>query len=306
MSSIRELGQATSSIHHPQVVSSLLLPRQSIQSDSNNIALSPPEESLLKGDLQTKVDTTTQHPFLDPDQVEGHQETISKVRLEREQCLSRMKEEEQCLKALDEEIFCLEVILNDVEPPAHLNITNIFDDVHSLESVDEKGSGSPGGKTLVEGGPATPARAATSNSPTTPRRLLDLKYEKSDDIPMTDLILETNPQEKDLSSTAPQKRKRFSRPCGAKKARFNNFTYNDLSTNPDDLLVPSTQVQKAWSERVDHALNNPPHPDNDNAPSRTSRPISWPRNRLFRRSAGVSVKTLTEAFEKMGLRRDQH
>ncbi|KAI4255178.1 MAG: hypothetical protein L6R42_006863, partial [Xanthoria sp. 1 TBL-2021] len=40
-------------------------------------------------------------------------------------------------------------------------------------------------------------------------------------------------------------------------------------------------------------------------PSTTTRPTSWPRSRLFRRSAGLSVKKITEVFEKLRLQHDK-
>ncbi|KAI4201551.1 MAG: hypothetical protein LQ350_003166 [Teloschistes chrysophthalmus] len=266
----------------------------------------PAEELSPLENTKTFDDRLNQYPISDPAVVQEHYEAILDLR-------SRIKREEQNLHALQEELSIRKFIVGSAEPPAHMKIQNLFDDQSLSDPSVEHYPGSPGGKTLAESRLAMLPQAGTSHSSTAPTMFnvsqehLVPKNDKPDDVPTMDMMLETNPQQQHLSSPAMRKRKRCSRLSVTKKARTNgNSTTSDLPAESDNLLVPSIQVERVSNERVDHVPSNPPHLDDGDTPSRTSRPVSWPRNRLFRRSAGVSIMELTEIFKEMRVQHDKH
>ncbi|KAL9583591.1 MAG: hypothetical protein Q9212_002618 [Teloschistes hypoglaucus] len=266
----------------------------------------PAEESSSLENIKTYGDRVNQDPISDPVVVKENLEAILDVR-------SRIERKKKNLHALQEELYLREWIVGPAKPPVHTKIQNIFDDRSSSDSSIEHYSGSPGCKTLAENTVAMLPQAGTSNPSTAPTMFnisqedLVPKNDKPDDVPMMDMMLETNLQQQYLLSPATRKRKRCSRLSVIKKAcTKGNSTSSGLPAKSDNLLVPSTQAERVGNERVDHVPSKPPHLHDGDTPSRTSRPLSWPGNRLFRRSAGVSIKKLTEVFKEMRLQHDKH
>ncbi|KAL8730897.1 MAG: hypothetical protein Q9181_004513 [Wetmoreana brouardii] len=225
------------------------------------------------------------------------------------------KYEEQKLHSLQEELETHQLKLGSAQPPAHLNIRNVFDDQASPDSPAERDLGSPGATTLVECGPDNapqfPGRDSLSEKP-----LLDMTdvhlYHRNEDKdtisvvdPMPDIVYQASNKE----SPEVKKRKRLSTQITAKKARTGdkvqgNDACHDHAAHGEN--QPSICPSRQQESNTDHVAVRQVQVDDGDNPTKTSRPTSWPPRRLFRRSAGVSVKKLTDVFERLRLPQDKH
>ena len=216
-----------------------------------------------------------------------------------------LHEREQKVRQIEEDIYYHQILLGPAQPPAYLDIKNLFDEMPTNSVGENQNSGSPGDMTLVEfepdsnlefQPPATPPKPRCSGSSDGPT-CYGHSYQE-------DIMMEDRMPEHAIRSDAPiyagdKKRKRFSFLSAAKKARTTEHaSYHDMQTNPN----PRNDASRS-TKNIGNASSSYVH-DTDK-PTNTTRPISWPRSRLFRRSAGVSVKKITEVFEGLRLQHDK-
>ncbi|KAL8807149.1 MAG: hypothetical protein Q9182_000831 [Xanthomendoza sp. 2 TL-2023] len=197
------------------------------------------------------------------------QARILKLKRSLEQGRASLKAQEQKVQSLEEEL--------DME----LKFRNLLGEIltNPDETVDDIES--HGVTPVVEPMPD----AIFEPEPTEDQRFGTLDALVNDDPPEFDNNVSTADPP---TITSIKKRKRFSILGAAKKAR------HDHSPLPPQ---PATHGPTANSNNT---INHPPDPDPDpDTPTPTTRPASWPRTLRFRRSAGVSVKKLTDVFEKL-------
>ncbi|KAL8779416.1 MAG: hypothetical protein Q9194_001465 [Teloschistes cf. exilis] len=200
-SSVAAGSQTCSSTDGSRIVLSPLQTRLSTPVDSIN---APPyllEEAVPPDIIKANGDSDTEHPILDPAVVQTYHQAILDLRSCIEQQRNHIIEEEQDVQNLEKELFYMELMVSSAEPPAHLKIKNIFDDPTPLEWPLGNDPDSPTGKTLVElevAGASHSSQTRTMSSVS--QEHLDPKCEESDDVSMTDLMLDIDPQEKDISS----------------------------------------------------------------------------------------------------------
>ena len=226
---------------------------------------------------------------------------------EQEQSVRSLKKE---IQSLEEEVFLAQISLGHAEPPAHMGWTNIFDEMQCDQVEKQDKSGSPGAMTLVESEPdpvpEPQVLAATSKQPTSDMLDMPLVYDYPDSeiIRMEDTMSERGIEADGSTVTGDKKRKRFSFFSATKKARTS--THASYEIMPDG-LDPSTNRVDACRplDTSDSQKNSLVHFADADKPTISTRPTSWPRCRLFRRSAGIPVKKITEAFEKMRLQHEK-
>ncbi|KAL8699555.1 MAG: hypothetical protein Q9201_005938 [Fulgogasparrea decipioides] len=202
--------------------------------------------------------------------------------------------EEQKLHNLEGQRYFKQLMLGHPQTPAHLKICNVFDDQASQKSPAERDLG----------------QDSLSENP-----LLDVTgvrlYHRDEDkypLSMIDPMLGIVDQVSERRSLEVKKRKRFSTHVIAKKARTGdnaggNDACHDHAPHENQATIYPTREQES---NTNPAAVRQVQVDDGNTPTKTTRPTSWPRSRLFRRSAGVSVKKLTEVFEKLRLPQDKH
>ncbi|KAI4256688.1 MAG: hypothetical protein L6R42_006077 [Xanthoria sp. 1 TBL-2021] len=226
--------------------------------------------------------------------------------LEQEKQL--LEEQQQKVRKIEEEIFHNQILLGPALPPAHLDVKNPFDEMSTYQVGDNQNSGSPRDMTLVEPEPEPKLEhqlPTTSSSKRPIPGLVDMA--SGNECPHSeDILMEELMHVQDIRSDAPtytgdKKRKRFSFLPAAKKARTSEHALcldmhadSHASTNRFGASGPTESIGKQATYLADA-----------DKPSITTRPTSWPRCRLFRRSAGVSVKKITEVFEKLRLQHDK-
>ncbi|KAL8926250.1 MAG: hypothetical protein Q9172_001892 [Xanthocarpia lactea] len=242
-----------------------------------------------------------------PDPVNGSPQELSDVNasLERERKL--LGEQEQKVRSLEEKKFMIQISLGHAEPPAHMGCKNIFDEMQS-EKQDK--SGSPGAMTLVESEPdlvpEPQVLAATSKQPISGMSDMPLVHDHPDSeiIRMEDTMSERGIEADGSTVTGDKKRKRFSFFSATKKARTS--THASYENMPDGLDPSINRVDvRRPLDTSDSQKHSLVHFADADKPTISTRPTSWPRSRLFRRSAGIPVKKITEAFEKMRLQHER-
>ncbi|KAL8655075.1 MAG: hypothetical protein Q9226_003181 [Calogaya cf. arnoldii] len=219
-----------------------------------------------------------------------------------------LHEQEQKVRQIEEEIFNLQILLGPAKPPAHLDVENFFDEMPTYSVGENQNSGSPGEMTLVEFEPDSNFESQPPATPPKPR------FSGSSDRPSNhghsnpeDTMMEDPMPEHIIRSDTPiyagdKKRKRFSFLSAAKKARTSEHaSYHDMQTNHNP-LIPRSDASRS-TKNIGNASSS--YVLDTDKPTNTTRPISWPRSRLFRRSAGVSVKKITEVFEGLRLQHDK-
>ncbi|KAL8910642.1 MAG: hypothetical protein Q9171_004097 [Xanthocarpia ochracea] len=228
--------------------------------------------------------------------------------LERERNL--LGEQEQKVRSLEEEIFLVQISLGQAEPPAHMGSKNIFDEMQCDQVEKQDESGSPGAMTLVEpeSDPILEPQVLAAASKQPMSNMLDMPlvhdYPDSEKTRMEDTMSERGIKTDGSSVTGDKKRKRFSFFSATKKARISNHAPYE---NMPDGLDPSTNRVDARRplDPSDSQKHSVVHFADADKPTISTRPTSWPRSRLFRRSAGIPVKKITEAFEKMRLQHEK-
>ncbi|CAL8584645.1 hypothetical protein XPA_010233 [Xanthoria parietina] len=199
----------------------------------------------------------------------------------------------------------IKLLLGAAQPPAHLEEKNFFDETLACQIGENQDSRSPGDMTLVEpelesilenqppvASPFTrPISGLTDSAPGNGNS-------NPVDIMMKDLMPEQNIRSDTPTYTGDRKRKGFSFLPAAKKARTSEhapFLNAKIDSNTSMLHYGPT-------ESIGNASA---HLKDTDKPRTTTRPTSWPRSRQFRRSAGLSVKKITDVFEKLRLQHDK-
>ncbi|KAL8923381.1 MAG: hypothetical protein Q9208_004651 [Pyrenodesmia sp. 3 TL-2023] len=231
--------------------------------------------------------------------VEEEQGSIRKIE-------GTLQEKHQNVRNLLQEVHEIKISLGLMKPPG----PNIFDDHWpSPIPVSEEQSDSPGAMTLVGSGLEVPVSSPIKEkSPDRfPAPIIDFGSNDAEDVLLKELTTDIMDQSIDQTFVDIRKRKRFSKHIASKKVRI------EENGRPDGMTcAPSAGVrtQKYDKPQIIHTSDKTTHEnvvnDDANFPV-TSRPISWPRtsSRLFRYSAGVSVKKLTDVFENLGLKQRQ-
>ncbi|KAL8708841.1 MAG: hypothetical protein Q9220_006297 [cf. Caloplaca sp. 1 TL-2023] len=188
---------------------------------------------------------------------------------------------------LKEEINHMELSLGIGPPEAQTQVAKPPD---QLLRLDSGAACSPDATTLVEN-PNEALHEAHTRDIEMPADLDDRSsnVESRRDLSMEDPVNEHDELGKANVAGDDRKRKRWSKFMSAKKARTSRSELSN-SHHPKD-----RESQHELTKGINPGLSL----DDDTKPPHTLRPISWPRSRLFRRSAGVSVKKLTEVFEKL-------
>ena len=216
----------------------------------------------------------------------------------------QLEKRERKIRQIEEDIYHEQILLGPAEPPAHLNATNFFDEVSADAVGDSQDSHSPGDTTLFEAESAwnqefqSPGTtSSTAHVPGTTEKGLDYDHYLSVDLSMEDLVPEQDSQGNTPTYTSNKKRKRLSFLPTAEPAVYHE---RQTDANPSIVRFDTDRATEAVRRRT----SSKHFADGDEPPT-TSRPTSWPRSRSFRRSAGVSVRKITEVFEKLRLQRDK-
>ena len=80
---------------------------------------------------------------------------------------------------------------------------------------------------------------------------------------------------------------------------------NQIDKQPGQHPSDSFSKTKRVSKRISQFFLRDLPPTEEEKPSQSDRPVSWPRTPRWRRSVGMSVKALTEGFEKLNIDRSR-
>ncbi|KAL8858744.1 MAG: hypothetical protein Q9178_004661 [Gyalolechia marmorata] len=285
-----------------------ILDREPFDFPSADGVLDPVNESPQERDTQARLLDLNASPERERNLL-GEQEPKGRGLEQKVQSLEqRVQSLEEEVQRLKEEKFMLQILLEQAEPPAH--IKNIFDEVQCDQVEKQDKSGSPEAMTLVESepdpAPEPQVLAATPKQPISDMLDMPLVHEHPDPekIRMEDTMSERGIKADGSTVTGDKKRKRFSFFSATKKARTSTHAPYD---NMPDVLDPSTNRIDARRpiDNSDSQKNSLVHVADGDKPTISTRPTSWPRSRLFRRSAGIPVKKITEAFDKMRLQHEK-
>ncbi|KAL8669670.1 MAG: hypothetical protein Q9168_005754 [Polycauliona sp. 1 TL-2023] len=220
-------------------------------------------------------------------------------------------QQEQKVQYMQEQIYKQQILLGPAQPPAHLGNQNIFDEMPVYIVGENQNTGSPGDMTLVEhdldSNPESSSPVAESKQPVSGSSDMALfdEYPYLNDFSMEDSTPHHSISNEPSTRTADKKRKRLSFVPAAKKVRTSEHALpHGLQTDSSNPSVSRLDVSRPIKS-IGYPTASRTPPMDDDKPSKTTRPISWPRCRLFRRSAGVSVKKITDVFEKMRLQHDR-
>ncbi|KAI4176165.1 MAG: hypothetical protein LQ343_001209 [Gyalolechia ehrenbergii] len=216
---------------------------------------------------------------------------------------NQLKERKKSILDLEEKIYDRQVLLGITAAKR----SNLFDEILPTTQAVEERIDSPGAMTLVEAEPDAVYESSLSGQPSKPMPdslQASLGKDESDieDIMMGDWVTLPPSQSPHQQSDEVLKRKRFSRHSTSKKVRMDS----EAPGNTDSSTVHTTTGHSTRLRfRHDNVATGHIWLDDDTKPPTTARPISWPRNHLFRRSAGISVRKLTEVFEKICLQQEK-
>ena len=222
---------------------------------------------------------------------------------------AKIKEHQDRLRELEEELYLSQLCLGEATAPKHLQLENIFESnvAGECDSGEEDDFDSPGGDTLIE-----PCESILEAA-TEPRNVVtdssSLNQPESEAKPIgLDVEMELDSQAirsgrdgESFDSSAhrsvetSRKRKNFSKFVPSlKKSRLENGPFEQTTQSH----VEHLNQRKIHDVSDIYALAETQKED-DSKDSSTTRPSSWPRTRRFRKSAGVSVRKLTDMFERM-------
>ncbi|KAL8648176.1 MAG: hypothetical protein Q9210_005141 [Variospora velana] len=270
----------------------------------SNDLLAPVSEDLQDFDFSTRTDPDTERALIE--RTERQLEDLRRELQKAEQTRSYLKEDfrsqlqkvEQTCSHLEEEIHYGEMILGVAKAPDH----SIFDDAlpTTLSDATDQ-SDSPGAMTLVDSGLEAEIPSAVEDefadiSPTPNPAFCSTDAE---DILMHESLANHPSNDIDHTSVMAKKRKRFSRHSTCKKIRIQKQTQHHPAKSTLLSCTNRDNDESPHDVDSDGKDMSQTQVDDDSKPSSTTRPTSWPRTRLFRRSAGVSVKKLADAFEKL-------
>ncbi|KAL8834896.1 MAG: hypothetical protein Q9170_003538 [Blastenia crenularia] len=215
---------------------------------------------------------------------------------------NQLKEMKRRVRELEEEIHVKQVILGIADPPKH----TLFDEVLPMSYPVRDGVASAGATTLVDAG------GDAIYQPSASRHATELPVPESSwlgigedcDLPDDDVYMDgstTLHQGPGQEPHGMRKRKNSTVHTNPKRIRGDSRSRknDEVSPTQDHDSQPTFQSSHADLPMKPSAIDDGLHPP------RTSRPSSWPRRQLFRRSAGISVKKLTEVFKKISLQQDR-
>ncbi|KAL8698536.1 MAG: hypothetical protein Q9224_001806 [Gallowayella concinna] len=288
-STIPQSSEASPALHE---FASPTLPKELLPSKSS---FDSPEASVQPADPgSSKVLFDDHLPDLGGENTLRQQTQADILNLQKslEEQLALLEKQEQKVRQLQEEIYMKQLSLGPAQAPAHMEVRNVFDEMLTNHNENVADSESPGAVTLVE------PISDSIFEPTKEDVFDPLDALFNDDSQGLDDILMADPVDSP-TVTGIKKRKRFSIFAAAKKARTNNHAHHhEITPSPHQMAIGRPVVgigdMIRYTLHLDDDGNN-----NNNNPLATTRPTSWPRTRLFRRSAGVSVKKLTDVFEKL-------
>ncbi|KAL8939074.1 MAG: hypothetical protein Q9216_003552 [Gyalolechia sp. 2 TL-2023] len=234
-----------------------------------------------------------------PDPVQ-EEECRLQAQAELMQLQKRHNDMKEALHAMEERIYTIQ----DALGIDHTHQGNIFDEIfHTTQAVGGEAD-SPGAKTLVGAEDDTvfdPSISGqqSSDMPNSLHAGLGRDDIDTDDIVMGESVTlapSQNSHQKGWDEV--RKRKRFSRHSTSKKVRVDSKVQEktDPSSNRAT-TIRSTKLGLLHDDFTSRDLRL----DDDTKPPTTTRPISWPHNHRYRKSAGISVRKLTEVFEKICL-----
>ncbi|KAI4181179.1 MAG: hypothetical protein LQ348_005061 [Seirophora lacunosa] len=237
------------------------------------------------------------------DPVTGHA-LIEQTKREVEDLRSQLQEAEQTASDLKERIQFGEMMLAAVTAPDHGTLDDPLPPTSS-DAADQ--SENSEAMMLVDSGLKAAIPSAIKEEATDEFPMPNLASHLMDEVdtPMHDSLATDPGSEIDQSLLEIKKRKRFSSHLTSKKVRV----HNQAQIPPEISTLPSCKTDYTEDKPCDTDFDgkkvSQPPVDDGSEPRSTSRPTSWPRARLFRRSAGVSVKKLTDAFEKLRMKQAQ-
>ncbi|KAL9044673.1 MAG: hypothetical protein Q9214_002206 [Letrouitia sp. 1 TL-2023] len=202
------------------------------------------------------------------------------------------------IRELEEQVSKAQLCLGDTTPPAppkHILQENIFDS-------DEPNSNSPGAITLVEpcedSGQELVVKSMLpgAGSSLTGHHSVDEKHSLKDvEMTLEDHIMPAHSFEAAYSKPRENLRKRKS--C-SKSGAFKKTRMDTTSAQTKPQCQAETFKQNILESANDGKFSLQAEVDTEPG-FLTLRPNSWPRSRRFRKSAGVSVKKLTDMFERL-------
>ncbi|KAL8950551.1 MAG: hypothetical protein Q9222_003421 [Ikaeria aurantiellina] len=253
-----------------------------LANDSNWIQSDAPLDPAIERELTRHTESRLQQLQADFRSqialIDEHQRTIEGAK-------RTVEEHQRIARDLKEEINFMELSLGIAQPEVQTQADKPLD---QHLPPDNEAAYSPGATTLVENTGEAPYEALVPELEVAANLEGRSSDESIKDVP-TEALVPENEHEEVSIAVDDRKRKRFSKFMSAKKARMSR---TDLSTSHHP------KERRSQQELLQDKNTGAPL-DDDTKPPATSRPISWPRSRLFRRSAGVSVKKLTEVFEKL-------
>ncbi|KAL8898447.1 MAG: hypothetical protein Q9207_006695 [Kuettlingeria erythrocarpa] len=253
----------------------------------------------------------------DPDVQQAWEEQITAHRLDLQKQLEEgsrsirkteeiLVEEKQNVRNIIQQLDELDASLGLVKAPG----PSIFDDNWATPTrILKEQSGSPGALTLVDSvlEVSIPSPLKEESPDKLPSPIIDFGLDDVEDVPMTEVTADKLDQNIDQTFVEIRKRKRFSKHGALKRVRGQDNMRHGGVTSPHSSGVSRSRYNMSQGP---HGCGQNPDGqeiDEDAKHPATSRPTSWPRtsSRLFRYSAGVSVKKLTDVFENLGLKQRQ-
>lgn len=217
---------------------------------------------------------------------------------------SQLKETEQNACDIKEQIQFLETILGPGKALIH-DICGTYAPPASCDVADQFDS--PGAITLVDSGleESIPSPFKKEVLDIFPTPILDFQSRDAEDILLQDITTEQLDRGIHQTFAEIKKRKRSSRHVTSKKVCIEDKVQSEAMASLHSSGGHQIKHIKPRDVQFHGKSINRDQTDDGSQPPVTGRPTSWPRTRLFRRSAGVSVKKLTDAFEILGLKQRQ-
>ncbi|KAL8751956.1 MAG: hypothetical protein Q9184_005888 [Pyrenodesmia sp. 2 TL-2023] len=217
-----------------------------------------------------------------------------------------LQEKKQNVSNLLPQIHELGVSLGLVKAPG----PSVFDDNWPSPTLtSEEQSDSPGALTLVDSvlEVALPSPIKEESPDRFPAPIMEFGSNDAEDVLMKTLTTDQLDQSIDQTFVDIRKRKRFSKHSASKKVCIEeDIRPSGMTCPPSAGVRPQKYGKPQIIRTIDKTTGGVEVNDEAIFPV-TSRPISWPRtgSRLFRYSAGISVKKLTDVFENLGLKQRQ-
>ncbi len=253
----------------------------------------------------------------DPDVQQAWEEQITAHRLDLEEQLEEglrsirkteeiLVQQKQNVQSIIQQLDELNASLGLVKAPG----PSVFDDDGPWPTrISDEQSGSPSAQTLVDSvlEVVVPSPVKEESPDKLPPPIIDFGLDVAEDVTMTEVTADKLDQNIDQTFVEIRKRKRLSKHGALKRVRGQDNMRHGGVTSPHSSGFcrskynisrgPHGCGQIPYGQEIDEGAKVPA----------TSRPISWPRtsSRLFRYSAGVSVKKLTDVFENLGLKQRQ-